>query len=148
MLKWIFSYRKLPFKFSESINLILSVIILSLLFITGNKSFLYGGISLILASTLSIFIIRILPLNFESIEIHILQFHIFICIFLGTTLDFYILIHQFDFFLHLNFGVVACILALPFVRCFLPKLKELNSSSLLIFVVVFIFCFSVCCGAM
>lgn len=143
----LFSYKKFPFKIFEFINLILSLVILCLPLITKNNNFLYGGISFILATTFSIFIIRILPLNFENIEINILQFHIFICIFLGTNLNFYTLVHEFDFFLHLNFGIVACILSLPFIRTFTSKLNIEDKKSFLPFIILVIFCFSVSLGA-
>ncbi len=133
---------------TEIINLTLSIIILLLAFFTPNKDLYYGGRSFLIADILSILFVRLLPLPFTSFEIAVLQIQIFISIFLGTTLNFYGLISQFDFFLHISFGVVASILSIPFIKFFTNKLNlDINKTHLL-FIIFIIFCFSTTCGTL
>lgn len=73
----------------ELINLVLSILTLVLSLISTKYDLIYGGGSLLIASIISILFIKILPIDFNKFEINILQFHIFISIFLGTTLNFY-----------------------------------------------------------
>ncbi len=144
----VFSYKKSSFTIPESINLVLSIILIVIPLLVANVQLLYGGLSLILATTLSIVSVRILPLEFKNMEINILQFHIFICIFLGTTLKFYYIIYEYDFFLHLVFGIVSSVLALPFIRYFTSKLNQNIFSSYPSLVILLMFCFSITCGTM
>ncbi len=133
---------------TEIINLTLSIIILILAFFTPNKDLYYGGGSFLIADILSILFVRLLPLPFTSFEIAVLQIQIFISIFLGTTLNFYGLISQFDFFLHISFGVVASILSIPFIKFFTNKLNlDINKTHIL-FIIFIIFCFSTTCGTL
>lgn len=135
-------------KLTETINLALSIIILLLAFFTQNKHLYYGGGSFLIANILSILFVRIIPLPFTSFEITTLQTQIFISIFLGTTLNFYRLIFEFDFFLHISFGIVASILALPFIKFFINKLNiDINKTHIL-FIIFIIFCFSITCGTL
>ncbi len=132
----------------EIINLILSVstIILSLIFPQIDK--IYGGISLLLATLVSIIFIIIIRVPFKPIERNILQAHIFISIFLGTTLNFYKIFNDFDFYLHLIFGFVCSILSIPFIRYFIHKSKLELKNLTLFFIIFIIFCFSMTCGAL
>ena len=132
----------------EKINLTLAIIILAISFIKNDKELIYGGISLSLASIVSISLIKFFPYKFKKFEINILQFHIFICIVLGTILNFYTLINEFDFLLHLNFGFVSSIIVLPFISYFSNK-SNLNINNLsLTFIIFIIFCFSTTCAAL
>lgn len=136
------------FTLTEIINLSLSIIILILAFFTPNKNLYYGGVSFLIAEILSILFVRVLPLPFTSFEVTILQFQIFISIFLGTTLNFYGLISEFDFLLHISFGVVASVLSLPFIKFFINKLNlDINKTQIL-FIIFIIFCFSTTCGTL
>lgn len=136
------------FTLTEIINLSLSIIILILAFFTPNKNLYYGGVSFLIAEILSIIFVRVLPLPFTSFEVTILQFQIFISIFLGTTLNFYGLISEFDFLLHISFGVVASVLSLPFIKFFINKLNlDINKTQIL-FIIFIIFCFSTTCGTL
>lgn len=132
----------------EIINFILSLCTIILSFTFPKIDKIYGGSSLLLASILSMLFIRILPLEFKNLEINVLQAHIFISIFLGTTLNFYTIIPNFDFYLHLIFGFVCCILSMPFIRYFIKKsnlkINRINIS----FVLFIVFCFSMTCGAL
>lgn len=136
------------FTLTEIINLSLSIIILILAFFTPNKNLYYGGVSFLIAEILSILFVRVLPLPFTSFEVTILQFQIFISIFLGTTLNFYGLISEFDFLLHISFGVVASVLSIPFIKFFINKLNlDINKTQIL-FIIFIIFCFSTTCGTL
>lgn len=136
------------FTLTEIINLSLSIIILILAFFTPNKNLYYGGVSFLIAEILSIIFVRVLPLPFTSFEVTILQFQIFISIFLGTTLNFYGLISEFDFLLHISFGVVASVLSIPFIKFFINKLNlDINKTQIL-FIIFIIFCFSTTCGTL
>lgn len=142
------SKQKLRLTSFEIINLVLSLctIILSLIFPKING--MYGGGSLLLASIVSILFIRIIKIEFRNLEINILQAHIFISIFLGTTLNFYAIFPDFDFYLHLIFGFVCCILSMPFIRYFIQKSNlEINKLKIS-FILFMIFCFSMTCGAL
>lgn len=136
------------FTLTEIINLSLSIIILILAFFNPNKNLYYGGVSFLIAEILSILFVRVLPITFTSFEVTILQFQIFISIFLGTTLNFYGLISEFDFFLHISFGIVASVLSLPFIKFFINKLNlDINKTQIL-FIIFIIFCFSTTCGTL
>lgn len=133
---------------TETINLSLSIVILLLAFFTPNKDLYYGGGSFLIANIFSILFVRVLPLPFTSFEIATLQIQIFISIFLGTTLKFYGLIPQFDFFLHISFGIVASVLSLPFIKFFLNKLNLNINKIHILFIIFIIFCFSTTCGTL
>ena len=136
------------FTLTEIINLSLSIIILILAFFTPNKNLYYGGVSFLIAEILSIIFVRVLPLPFTSFEVTILQFQIFISIFLGTTLNFYGLISEFDFLLHISFGVVASVLSIPFIKFFINKLNLYINKTQILFIIFIIFCFSTTCGTL
>lgn len=136
------------FTLTETINLSLSIIILLLAFFTPNKNLYYGGGSFLIAEILSILFVRLLPIPFTSFEVTMLQIQIFISIFLGTTLNFYELISEFDFFLHISFGIVASVLSIPFIKFFTSKLNlDINKTHIL-FIIFIIFCFSTTCGTL
>lgn len=136
------------FTYFEILNFSLSIITLLFSLILSNKDLSYGGFSFLIASTFSILFIKFSPLEFRPFEINILHLHIFISIFLGTTLNFYAYIPQFDFYLHLIFGFVFSVISMPVLRYFL-KNSNLNISDLSVFFTVFIiFCFASTCGVM
>lgn len=115
--------------------------------ILSKQDLSYGGISLLIATVVSILFIKFSPFYFNKLEIFILQLHIFVSIFLGTTLHFYKILPNFDFYLHLLFGIVSSILTMPFLKYFIQKsnlgIKEFTLS----FIIFIIFCFSTTCGA-
>lgn len=132
--------------FFEITNFSLSIVTLLYSLISSNKKLIYGGFSLLIASILSILFIKICRLKFRSFEINILQFHIFISIFLGTTLNFYSFINQFDFYLHIIFGFVCCVLSIPVINYFIEKSDLDNNKISTGFMIFIIFCFSTTCG--
>lgn len=130
----------------ELINLLLSIIILVLSFISTNYDLSYGGKPLLIASIISIILIKICPINFNKFEINIIQFQIFLSIFLGTTLNFYSIIPEFDFYIHLFSGLMCSILSMPIIRYFCNK-SNLKISNLKVgFIIFIIFGFSASCG--
>lgn len=130
----------------ELINLLLSIIILILSFISTNYDLSYGGKPLLIASIISIILIKICPINFNKFEINIIQFQIFLSIFLGTTLNFYSIIPEFDFYIHLFSGLMCSILSMPIIRYFCNK-SNLKISNLKVgFIIFIIFGFSASCG--
>lgn len=130
----------------EKMNLILSLFIFIFSYTNLNKNLKYGGISFLIAVIISIVFVNFSPFDFKNFERNILQIHINICILFGTTLNFYSYITNFDFYLHILFGIVASILSMPFIRYFLEK-SNLKISNLSIHFIIFImFCFSSTCG--
>ncbi len=123
----------------ELINLVLSILTLVLSLISTKYDLIYGGGSLLIASIISILFIKILPIDFNKFEINILQFHIFISIFLGTTLNFYSILPEFDFYLHLFFGFVCSILSIPIIRYFCNKSNLKISNLKMGFIILIIF---------
>ncbi len=130
----------------ELINLVLSILTLVLSLISTKYDLIYGGGSLLIASIISILFIKILPIDFNKFEINILQFHIFISIFLGTTLNFYSILPEFDFYLHLFFGFVCSILSIPIIRYFCNKSNLKISNLKMGFIILIIFGFAASCG--
>lgn len=140
------SNKKLKLTLFEKINLCLSIITLVIAFASSNENLKYGGISFLAASSLSIIFIQLCKINFSKFEINILQVHIFISIFLGTILNFYRFIPNFDFWLHMFFGLLGSVLAFPLIRFFFDKnnmkIKNVSPS----FIIFIAFCFSSTCG--
>lgn len=132
----------------ETINLVLSLVLfLSSFFILKQTKLMYGGGAFLLASILSILFVNLTPFIFEKIERNILQIHIFISIMLGTTLNFYAYINEFDFYLHILLGIVASVISIPILKYFLSK-SNLSISKLSISLIIFIiFCFAESAGA-
>lgn len=132
----------------ELINLILSIICIILSLILNNNNLIYGGKSLLIASIISILFIRIFNINFIKFEINILQFQIFISIFLGTTLNFYSILPNFDFYLHLFSGVMCSVISIPIIKHFCYK-SNLDISNLKLGFIIFIMLgFAALCGVL
>ena len=130
----------------EIINFSLSIITLLLSLLLSKPSLSYGGFSLLLASVISILFVKFSPLKFKKFDINMLQLHIFISIFLGTTLNFYSIINQFDFYLHFFFGFIFSVLSIPVINYFIEN-SNLNKNDFSIaFIIFMIFCFSSTCG--
>ena len=145
-IQYLNSNKKVKLVLGEKINLILSILVLIISLIKFDSDLLYGGFCLILASIVSIFFIRIFPYKFKNYEINIIQTHIFLCIFLGTILNFYSLMESFDFLLHLSSGFIIPIISIPIISYFTNK-SNINISDLPISFLIFImFCFASTCG--
>lgn len=140
--------KKLNLTLMEKINLILSLFIFILSYTKLRENLRYGGVSFLIAVIISIIFIKFSPFEFKNFERNILQIHINICILFGTTLNFYLYIMEFDFYLHILFGIVASVMSIPFIKYFLKK-SNLNISNLSVYSIIFIiFCFSSTCGVM
>lgn len=66
----------------------------------------------------------------------------------GTILNFYSYIYEFDFYLHIMFGIVCSALSIPFIKYFLEKSNLKISNLSLTFVIFIMFCFSSTCGTL
>lgn len=139
-------FKKLNFTLMEKINLILSLFIFIFSYVTLNEKLKYGGTSFLIASIISIIFVNFSPFKFKNFERNVLQIHINISIVFGTILNFYSYITEFDFYLHILFGIVASVLSIPFIKYFLEKSNLKISNISIPFIIFMIFCFSSTCG--
>lgn len=138
--------KKLNVTSLEIINLILSLFIFIFSYVTLNENLKYGGTSFLIASIVSILFMKFSQFKFKNFERNILQIHIHISIVFGTILNFYSYITDFDFYLHIIFGIVASVFSIPFIKYFLEKSNLKISNLSLTFVIFIMFCFSSTCG--